>query len=81
MDCIFSLLKVPAGRPIEESEEVRLCLAHFVSSLLARCNQTQAHVEPPLEPPCGEHVFMGRGRGARVRARIRMRTRLRAMTR
>jgi len=27
--------------PVESSEEVRLCLARFVSSLLARCNQTQ----------------------------------------
>lgn len=28
--------------PIEPSEEVRLCLAHFVASLLARCTQGQA---------------------------------------
>lgn len=27
--------------PVEESEEVRLCLARFVSSLLARCSQAQ----------------------------------------
>mmetsp|Transcript_49703 Transcript_49703/g.118445 ORF Transcript_49703/g.118445 Transcript_49703/m.118445 type:complete len:1314 (+) Transcript_49703:70-4011(+) len=29
------------GRPVEESEEVRLELARFVASLLARCSQTQ----------------------------------------
>merc|ERR1740138_650760 len=31
------------ARPVEESEEVRLELAHFVAMLLARCNQTQVY--------------------------------------
>jgi len=31
------------ARPVEESEEVRKALAHFVASLLARCNQTQIY--------------------------------------
>jgi len=31
------------ARPCEESEEVRLELAHFVSSLLRRCNQAQIY--------------------------------------
>lgn len=29
------------ARPVEESEEVRLCLARFVASLLARCSEQQ----------------------------------------
>ncbi|CAE8619401.1 unnamed protein product [Polarella glacialis] len=31
------------SRPVEESEEVRLYLGHFVASLLARCNPTQVY--------------------------------------